>query len=134
MKKMMLATFAMCLVFALRAVAGGGDTVKMTGIVTDPMCGKSGDKAKMTNADCVKKCASNGKLAFVSTSDGTLWSIDNSDAVKGHEGHEVQVDAHVNKEQGSMHVTNVSMAGGGSDKTDKMQKNEAKKEDKKPTM
>ena len=136
MKKLMLVSLALCLMFAMHAVAGDkGGSVNLKGIVTDPMCGKSGDKAKMMNSECAKSCAKHdGKLAFVDLSDGTLWSIENTDAVQGHEGHQVEVAAHLNKEQGSMHITKVSMMDDGNNKNDKTKKGEAKKEDKKPSM
>ncbi|HUQ49881.1 MAG TPA: hypothetical protein VM056_04125 [Terriglobales bacterium] len=83
--------------------------ISVVGIVTDPMCAKSGDKAKMTNADCVKKCAADGKLAFVNDADGKVWAIENGGAVKGHEGHHVKLVGHANSEKMSFHVMTVSM-------------------------
>jgi hypothetical protein len=137
MKRLMLLSLALCLAFSVGAIAGDKEgAVKLTGIVTDPMCGKSGDKTMMANAECAKKCAAKegGKLAFVDTSDGTLWAIENSDAVQGHEGHTVEIAGHLNKEAGSIHVMKVSMTDDSNNKNDKNKKNEAKKEEKKPSM
>ena len=132
MKKIMTMMMAMCL-FASMSVFAHDDKkadatkkmdsakeVTVTGIVTDPMCAKSGDKAKMSNADCAKRCAKDGKLALVNDKDGKVWAIENGDAVKGHEGHHVKVMGHPNAEMMSFHVTSVSMD------TDNMGKGEMK--------
>jgi type 1 fimbria pilin len=136
MKKLMFACLALCLALSVSAVAGDSEgAVKLTGIVTDPMCAKSGDKSKMANAECAKKCSEHdgGKLAFVNMDDGTLWSIENTDAVKGHEGHQVELNAHLNKEKGSIHVVKVSMTDDNNNKNDKLKKGDSKKEEKKPS-
>jgi hypothetical protein len=113
MKKLSTILLGLCLMLPLGSFAKDkdmGKEVKLTGIVTDPMCAKSGDKAKMTNSDCAKKCAADGKYAFVNDKDGSVWAIQNSEAVKGHEGHHVTVDAHVDKKDKSIHVMDVAMA------------------------
>lgn len=84
--------------------------VKVTGIVTDPACAKSGDKAKMTDEACAKKCAEGGKLAFVNDKDGSVWSISNPEALKGHEGHHVTLSGHANATDKSFHVMKAEMA------------------------
>ena len=117
MKKMMWLVVAMCLMVSMLAFAGdekkadkkakAGD-VTVTGIVTDPMCAKSGDKAKMSNEDCAKKCSSkDGKLALVNNADGSIWEIENVGAVKGHEGRQVKVSGRANAEKKTFHVTTV---------------------------
>jgi hypothetical protein len=42
---------------------------------------------------------------------GQSWTIDNPDAVKGHEGHEVTLRGHVDTASNTVHVTSVKMAG-----------------------
>jgi hypothetical protein len=100
---------------------GMGKEVKVTGIVTDPACAKSGDKAKMTDEACAKKCMEDGKAAFVSDKDGSVWAISNPEAVKGHEGHHVTVNGHANATDKTLHVMNVTMA------KEKMEKKSDKK-------
>lgn len=95
--------------------------VKVTGIVTDPACAKSGDKAKMSDEACAKKCAANGKLAFVNDKDGSVWTITNPEALKGHEGHHVTLKGHANAADNSFHVMGATMA------KEKAAKKEAKK-------
>lgn len=138
MKKMLLIALALCLIASLSAFAHDDKKmdkeVTVTGVVTDPMCAKSGDMAKMTNEDCAKRCAKDGKLSLVTEPDGKVWAIENNDAVKGHEGHKVKVTGNANAEKMTFHVKSVSMEAGaapGHHDHDKMKKEE-KKEEKKP--
>lgn len=110
MKRLITLFFVMCLALTMTGIASAKDKDKgISGIVTDPMCAKSGDKAKMGDADCVKKCAKDGKLSFVADSDGKVWAIDNSDAVKGHEGHHVSVKGKPDAKAGTIHIASVEM-------------------------
>ena len=43
--------------------------------------------------------------------DNKAWAIDNPDAVKGHEGHDVRLSGQVDAASNSIHVTAVKMAG-----------------------
>ena len=43
--------------------------------------------------------------------DGKSWTIDNPDAVKGHEGHEVTLRGHIDTAANTIHVTSLKMAG-----------------------
>ena len=137
MKKIMTLVVAMCLMASMSAFAHDKKKmdikeVAVMGIVTDPMCAKSGDKAKMMDADCTKRCAKDGKLALVNDKDGKVWAIENSDAVKGHEGHHVKVMGHPNAEKMSFHVTSVSMETGNMGKGE--MKHDMKHEEKKEEM
>lgn len=42
--------------------------------------------------------------------DGKSWGVMNPEALKGHEGHEVAVTAHVYKDKDQIHVMSVKMA------------------------
>jgi pyrimidine deaminase RibD-like protein len=76
----------------------------MTGYVTDAMCAKSGD---LSNAECAKKCAKQGvALVFVSDQDKKIMSVDNQDALKGHEGQHVMVSGKV--DNGALHVDTIN--------------------------
>jgi hypothetical protein len=111
MKKFMLLSLAICLALGLSAFAADmGKEVKVTGIITDTMCAKAGDKAKMMDGKCTKGCAKEdgGKLSFVDNADGKIWSIENVDAVKGHEGEEVTINGHTNADKGTLHVVSVT--------------------------
>jgi hypothetical protein len=56
------------------------------------------------------KISDDGKT-FVSDSDGKTWTINNPDAVKGHEGHHVTLKANVSADKTSVDVMSLKMAG-----------------------
>ena len=47
------------------------------------------------------------ELTFVT--DQRAWNVDNPEILKGHEGHYVRVKAHVNADEDSLHITEVTM-------------------------
>src|SRR5258708_30206250 len=61
------------------------------------------------------------KIAFVADKDQKSWAVENAEALKGHEGHHVQVKAHVDADKGSVHIMEVKML------KDEMKKDEMKK-------
>src|SRR5437764_6863323 len=104
MKRYMTSTLAMCLFVALAAFAADNkkDAAKkdmakestVNGWVTDPSCGKSGKTEMLNNAECTKRCAKDGKYVIVTDGDNKVWAVDNSEVLKGHEGHHVKVTGH----------------------------------------
>jgi hypothetical protein len=68
---------------------------------------KAGASAKAV--DVVGKISDDGKT-FTSDKDGKTWNIVNPDAVKGHEGHHVVLNAHVYADKGEVHVMSLKMA------------------------
>jgi hypothetical protein len=52
--------------------------------------------------------AEGDKTTFVDK-EGKSWDVMNPEALKGHEGHEVAVKAHVYKDKGQIHVMSVKM-------------------------
>jgi hypothetical protein len=69
---------------------------------------KSGPSTKATHI--TGKISDDGKT-FVSDSDGKSYTINNPDAVKGHEGHHVTLKANVSSDQTSVDVVSLKMAG-----------------------
>jgi hypothetical protein len=61
-------------------------------------------------ASITGKISEDGKN-FVSDKDGKSWTINNPDAVKGHEGHHVTLKAHVSPDTGAVDVVSLKMAG-----------------------
>jgi hypothetical protein len=59
--------------------------------------------------------ADGDKLSFVSDKDKKSWEVVNPEALKGHEGHHVEVSAHVYADKDQIHVMSVKML-----KADKM--------------
>ena len=55
------------------------------------------------------KISDDGKT--LTDKEGKSWSIDNPDAVKGHEGHEVTLRGHIHTAANTIHVTSVKMSG-----------------------
>jgi len=53
---------------------------------------------------------------------GESWAVETSEALKGDEGHHVQVKAHVDAEKSSVHVTEVKMLKGSETKKEEMKK------------
>ncbi len=62
------------------------------------------------------------KTVFVNDKDGKTWDIMNPEEVKGHEGHHVQLNAHVYADKDSIHIMSVKMLKGGSMSNDTMNK------------
>jgi heat shock protein HslJ len=57
------------------------------------------------------KISDDGK-SFTADKDNKTYTIENSDAVKGHEGHNVRLSGHVDASNNSIHVTSVKMSSG----------------------
>ena len=62
------------------------------------------------------------KITFVADKDQKSWAVDNPEALKGHEGHHVQVKANVDADKSSIHVTEVKMLKGSETKKEEMNK------------
>ena len=56
------------------------------------------------------KISDDGK-SITTDKDSKTWTIENPDAVKGHEGHDVKIKGHVDTANNSIHVTSLKMAG-----------------------
>jgi hypothetical protein len=67
-----------------------------------------------------------GKTVFVNDKDKQAWNIENTDAVKGHEGHRVKIKAKLNEPDHSINVEKLSML-----RKSKQTAEETKKEEKK---
>jgi hypothetical protein len=72
------------------------------------MCGAKG--ANAGHADCAKKCAEGGQMVvFVSDAEKKVWTVDNPEALKGHEGHHVAITGNPDATKGSVHIESVEM-------------------------
>jgi len=49
------------------------------------------------------------KASFVADKDQKSWGVMNPEALKGHDGHHVEVSAHVYADKGYIHVMSVKM-------------------------
>jgi len=96
-------TFAMSLtVFAQDASASQDNNMSQT--QADQMSPKA---PLMTLKGTVK--ADGDKYTFVSDKDGKTWDVMNPEALKGHDGHHVQLSAHVYADKDAIHVMSVKM-------------------------
>lgn len=109
MKKLLAICIVFSVLFLLVAVVAADDMGKATtvnGFVSDSKCGAKGANAGA--AACTKKCIEGGASAVVVTDgDNKVLTVDNAEALKGHEGHHVAVTGHVKGE--SIHVESVKM-------------------------
>jgi hypothetical protein len=108
MRKILLICLALSFVFALSAMAFDdmGKSATVNGWITDAKCGAKGANAKA--AECTKKCIKEGaKMVVVTDGDQKVLTVDNPDALTGHEGHHVAVTGKVSGE--SIHVDSVKM-------------------------
>lgn len=98
MKKVMTICFALAL--STFGVASAQDNMH-----NDNMKGD----ASMKTVDVTGKVSDDGKM-FVSDKDSKSWSINNPEAVKGHEGHHVTLTAQCNADKNEVHVISLKMA------------------------
>ena len=91
------------------AMAADMSAAKVSGYISDSMCGAK-HNGSAPNAACVKKCLGGGaKPVFVDDANKTVYTIDDPDSVKGHEGHHVSVVAKMDDSDKTIHITKVSM-------------------------
>ena len=109
MKKMLILVLALSVMFT---VAGFAQDMSKDSGTTAPA-------APLKNIKGTVK-ADGDKLTFVSDKDGKSWDVVNPEALKGHEGHHVELSAHVYADKGQIHIMTVKMLKG--EKTDSMSK------------
>jgi hypothetical protein len=121
MKKLMvclLAVIAMSLTaFAQQDNSMSQDHSNMSQTQADQSAAKA---PLMTLKGTVK--AEGDKYTFVNDKDGKSWDVMNPEELKGHEGHHVQLSAHVYSDKNSIHIMSVKMLKGGSMNNDSMSK------------
>src|SRR5437660_2300190 len=106
MRKFLLLLLAGALILMVASVSFAGDAQTVNGWVSDSKCGAKGANAGAEA--CTKKCIAAGeKPVVVSDADQRVYSVENPDALKGHEGHHVAVTGHVSGD--SIHVESVKM-------------------------
>ena len=101
MKKLLALFFSMCMV--LSTVALAQDTMKSC----DMGKASTGKAPLQTLKGTVK--AEGDKITFVKDADQSSCEVINPETLKGHEGHHVEVSAHVYSDKNSSHVMKVKM-------------------------
>lgn len=102
MKKLWMFLIAICLTVSVAAVA------QETGKSSDTDKGKMSTSAPLKTLKGTVK-AEGDKITFVSDADQKSWDVMNPEKLKDHEGHHVQVSAHVYADKGQIHVMTVKM-------------------------
>src|SRR5512132_2721447 len=101
MKKLLVLLMATCVLCGTAALAQ--DTMKSC-----DMGKASAAKAPLKTLKGTVK-ADGDKITFVNDADQKSWDVMNPETLKGHEGHHVQVSAHVYADKNSIHVMKVKM-------------------------
>jgi CHASE1-domain containing sensor protein len=102
MKKLMLVVFAFTMLMSMLALA------QDTSATDKQQSTATTEKMKTKAVALSGKVSDDGKM-FVSDKDQTNWTVSNPDALKGHEGHEVTLKAHVDAAKNEIHVVSVKM-------------------------
>src|SRR6202167_5998079 len=108
MRKVFVLCLAICFVFALTAMAFAdlGKSATVNGWVSDDQCGAKG--ANASAEACTKKCLGKGaKMVIVTDKDQKVLTVENPDALKGHEGHHIAATGQVSGE--NIHVESAKM-------------------------
>ena len=106
MRKLLLICLALCVMFMFAGITFAADSTTVNGYVADSKCGAKGANDKA--AECTKKCLKEGaKMVVVTDGDQKVLTVENPDALAGHEGHHVAVTGHVTGD--SVHVESVKM-------------------------
>jgi expansin (peptidoglycan-binding protein) len=106
MRKFLFALAALALVSLLATASFAGDASTVNGWVSDSKCGVKG--AHDGAAECTKKCIDGGAaMVVVTDKDQKILTVDNPDALKGHEGHHIAVTGHVDGDK--IHVESAKM-------------------------
>ncbi len=111
MKKTLLVlglVFGLVLLAAMPAAAGEKGSWK--GWIADAKCsGARDDKgASADHAGCAANCIKGGEKAVFVSDDGTVYQVENQDAVTDHAGHNVEVSGTLHKDK-TLTVDKVSM-------------------------
>jgi hypothetical protein len=106
MRKVLFTLAALAVISLVATTSFAGDATTVNGWVADSKCGAGG--AKAGQEACTKKCLEAGaSMVVVTDSDKKVLTVDNPDALKGHEGHHVAVTGHVTGDK--IHVESTKM-------------------------
>jgi len=89
--------------------------------MSQPQSDQTSAKAPLMTLKGMVK-AEGDKYTFVNDKDKKSWDVMNPEELKGHEGHHVQLSAHVYADKSAIHVMSVKMLKGGSMSNDSMSK------------
>jgi hypothetical protein len=111
MKKLSVALLALVVLISMSAVAQYGSDKDDSK--------KEAKSAGPAAKDVVGTIGKDGKT-FTGDKDKKSWKLVNPEAVKGHEGHHVKLNAHFYPDKGEAHVMSLSMNTGDDKKKDEI--------------
>src|SRR5437899_10527811 len=100
MKTLFMVTLALAVILSMTAFAQYSST--------EPAQKDQAAQAPLKSIDGTVK-VDGAKITFVADKDQKSWAVENPDALKGHEGHHVQVKAHVDDYKGSIHTMEATL-------------------------
>jgi membrane protein implicated in regulation of membrane protease activity len=103
MKKLLVLAFALLL--SAFVLAAAQDATKQDQSMKGEQTSTAKTATKTTSVS--GKVSDDGKTLTDNT--GKSWTVSNPEALKGHEGHEVEVKGHVDAAKNEIHVTSVKM-------------------------
>ncbi|MGA6984117.1 MAG: hypothetical protein WBZ11_21365 [Candidatus Sulfotelmatobacter sp.] len=103
MKKLMVCALAVTFAMSLTAFAQQ-DSMSQGQMAPD----NSAPKAPLKTLKGTVKVEGD-KTVFVNDADGKSWDVINPDKLQGHDGHHVQISAHVYADKMAVHVMTVKM-------------------------
>jgi hypothetical protein len=85
--------------------------IAASAVAQDTMGKDSGNAAAAAPLKSVKGTVKfdGDKASFVADKDQKSWDVMNPEALKGHDGHHVELSAHVYADKGAIHVMSVKM-------------------------
>jgi hypothetical protein len=111
MKRMFLCAVALAFVagICLTAMSTTADEGSWTGYVTDSLCAKGGDMAKMKDSDCATMCVKDhgGKWVLYSPTAKKAFTLEPADKVAEHAGHYVTIKGNLDGD--NIKVSSVTM-------------------------
>ena len=112
MKKLSVCLLALTFAMSFTAFAQQYPSTSQDGNTSQAQADQTSAKAPlMTLKGTVK--ADGDKYTFVNDKDGKSWDVKNPETLKGHEGHHVELSAHVYADKMAIHVMSVKMVKGG---------------------
>ena len=119
MKKLWVLSISILLALPVIALAqypanqssGSSGSAKQSGSQNDTM-GHQGSMGHAAKSGNVKGTISQDGKSIVSDTDGKSWTIANPEAVKGHEGHHVELKGSADASTGEIQVSSVKMLKG----------------------
>jgi hypothetical protein len=120
MKKVMVGLLALTFTMSLTAMAQYSSNSQDNNTSQTQADQTSAKAPLMTLKGTVK--TDGDKVTFVNDKDGKSWEVMNPEELKAHDGHHVQLSAHVYADKSSIHVMSVKMLKGDAMKNDSMSK------------